>query len=146
VTVAGNHLVPTAYGVIYRFYLASPIEIHNSILDAGAEDLCSDAVSSASSYNIESGTSCGLPGAAGLHNQSSTDALLLPNANNGGFSQTMAIPNNSPAVDAANSIGCPATDQRQVLRPIDGNGDGIKGCDIGAFELGSHIFIPMITK
>lgn len=146
VTIAGNHLVPSAYGVIYLFYLASPIEIHNSILDSGADDVCSGTVSSASSYNIDSGTSCGLSSVAGLHNQSSTDALLLPNANNGGFSQTLAIPNNSPAVDAGNSIGCPATDQRQVFRPIDGNGDGIKGCDIGAFELGSQIFIPMIIK
>ncbi|MDR3576001.1 MAG: choice-of-anchor Q domain-containing protein [Anaerolineaceae bacterium] len=45
-------------------------------------------------------------------------------------SQTETIPllPYSPAIDAADPNGCPATDQRGVARPI-GN-----GCDIGAFE------------
>jgi CSLREA domain-containing protein len=142
VTIAHN----LTGGGIYNNSWENPVLVNNSILDGGLDAACIGTVSSTSSYNIDSGTSCGLSSTPGLHNYSSTDALLLPNANNGGFSQTMAIPNNSPAVDTANSIGCPATDQRQVVRPIDGNGDGIKGCDIGAFELGAHIYIPMIIK
>lgn len=40
----------------------------------------------------------------------------------------------SPAVDAA--VGnCSATDQRKVLRPQDGDGDGVAECDLGAYEL-----------
>jgi hypothetical protein len=30
---------------------------------------------------------------------------------------------------------CPNNDQRTYFRPADGNGDGVKDCDIGAFEL-----------
>lgn len=146
VTIADNHLLTGAFGSIYQYYSENPVVIHNSILDAGSEVVCAGVVSSTSSYNIDSGTTCGLLAEAGLHNQSSTDALLLANDNYGGFSQTMAIPHYSPAVDAADSVGCVMTDQRLVSRPIDGNGDGIKNCDIGAFELGSNIYIPMIIK
>ncbi|TVQ36357.1 MAG: HYR domain-containing protein [Wenzhouxiangella sp.] len=39
----------------------------------------------------------------------------------------------SPAVDAL-TPPCIATDLRMLERPQDGNGDGIIGCDIGAFE------------
>jgi hypothetical protein len=39
----------------------------------------------------------------------------------------------SPAIDAGNPCG--GSDQRGVIRPADGNGDGIARCDIGAFEL-----------
>jgi hypothetical protein len=48
----------------------------------------------------------------------------------------------SPAIDAGNpaapgstALACPATDQRGVARPQDGNSDGQAVCDIGAFEL-----------
>lgn len=39
----------------------------------------------------------------------------------------------SPAIDAG--VGsCTTSDQRKVLRPQDGNGDGVAGCDLGAYE------------
>lgn len=41
----------------------------------------------------------------------------------------------SPAIDAARSSGCPATDQRGVARPQDGDASGAAVCDMGAFEL-----------
>jgi hypothetical protein len=40
----------------------------------------------------------------------------------------------SRAIDAGDPAVCPATDQRLLARPIDGNGDGVRGCDIGAVE------------
>jgi hypothetical protein len=52
---------------------------------------------------------------------------------------TMALGEGSPAIDAGASVGCPATDQRGVGRPIDGDKDGTATCDIGAFE-----FQPMV--
>src|SRR5205085_5305562 len=40
----------------------------------------------------------------------------------------------SRAIDAADPAVCPDRDQRLLARPIDGNGDGVRGCDIGAVE------------
>jgi Zn-dependent metalloprotease len=40
----------------------------------------------------------------------------------------------SPAVDAGNPATCLAVDQRGLTRPVDGNGDGLATCDIGAYE------------
>jgi len=58
------------------------------------------------------------------------DPLLDPNGlqNNGGPTQTIALSPSSPAIDAAISANCPATDQRAVPRPPG-------QCDIGAYQL-----------
>ena len=32
---------------------------------------------------------------------------------------------------------CPSEDQRRAARPLDGDGDGVAACDIGAMEVGS---------
>jgi hypothetical protein len=53
---------------------------------------------------------------------------------NGGPTLTHALLNNSPAIDAGNNTGAPATDQRGVTRPRDGDGNGSLIVDIGAFE------------
>ena len=65
-------------------------------------------------------------------------AKLGPLANNGGPTQTIALPG-SPAIDAGNPAppgsghgACEKTDQRGKTRPIAGAGKPI--CDIGAFE------------
>jgi hypothetical protein len=46
----------------------------------------------------------------------------------------------SRAIDAGEPVMCPATDQQGLARPIDGNGDGLRACDIGAVE-----FYPVIN-
>jgi hypothetical protein len=58
------------------------------------------------------------------------DPKLGPLASNGGPTQTRALLAGSPAINAvpASGAGCPATDQRGVVRP---NGPD---CDIGAYE------------
>ena len=56
-----------------------------------------------------------------------TDAGLLPLADNTGATKTMAIPATSPAKDKGTSAGAPTTDQRG--KPRSGN------VDIGAFEV-----------
>jgi beta-glucanase (GH16 family) len=58
-----------------------------------------------------------------------SDAGIGPLGENGGPTWTHALLPDSPALDAADDLVCPATDQRGVLRP-----QGLY-CDIGAFEL-----------
>lgn len=84
-------------------------------------------------HNIDSGTSCGL---ASIGDQSSTDPLLGPLADNSGPSWThLALPG-SPAIDGGDPTGvCTTNDQRGVQRPVDGDGDGGSECDIGAVEV-----------
>ena len=67
-------------------------------------------------------------------NQIAVDPLLAPLADNGGSTLTHALLAGSPAVDAGTNVGAPATDQRGIVRPIDGDGDLTATVDIGAFE------------
>ena len=79
------------------------------------------------------------------------DPLLGPLADNGGFSFTHALGAGSPAIDAGDPTNCPATDQRGVPRPVDGDGvDGAR-CDMGAYEfevmqVDFPIYLPMIVR
>jgi beta-glucanase (GH16 family) len=56
------------------------------------------------------------------------DPLLGPLADNGGPTQTHALLDGSPAIDAGDDAACPADDQRGVARPQGAH------CDIGAYE------------
>jgi len=69
------------------------------------------------------------------------DPQLQPLANNGGGTQTHALLNGSPPVDAADNATCPADDQRQLARPADADGDGSATCDIGAFEIQTDLIV-----
>ncbi len=62
---------------------------------------------------------------------STADPLLGALVPNGGPTQTMALLQGSPAIDAGLKAGAPATDQRGVARDQDNMGT----VDIGAFEL-----------
>lgn len=92
-------------------------------------------------YNLEDANTCNLSGTNDLIN---TNPLLEPLADNGGLTETMALAStlttpaasaSSPAIDAGNNANCPNNDQRDSLRPADGNLDGNFVCDIGAYEL-----------
>jgi CSLREA domain-containing protein len=86
-----------------------------------------------SGHNLSSDDTCDFTGTGDLIN---TDAVLQALALNApGSTQTHALTATSPAVDAGDGAGCPATDQRGVTRPQDGNLDGTAICDIGAYEL-----------
>ena len=103
----------------------------STLLSANTFNNCAGSLAIVSTgTNLDSGTSCGF-GAGDLSN---ADPLLGALTDNGGPTATHALSTSSPAIDAADNSGCPATDQRGVARPVDGNGDSVAVCDIGAFE------------
>ncbi len=88
-------------------------------------DNCETAVTS-TGPNLENGSECEFAAHGGI---SKANPLLAPLANNGGPTNTMALLAGSPAIDHGINEGCPATDQRGVVRPQGA------ACDIGAYEL-----------
>lgn len=81
------------------------------------------------------------------------DPLLGPLQDNGGLTWTQALSSISQAVDNGDDVTCAAVpvnnlDQRDVVRPFDGNGDGMARCDIGSYEYDgpppSRSFLPIL--
>jgi hypothetical protein len=107
------------------------VDLRNTILSAGAamagKENCSAAGTSLG-HNIEDTTpsQCGL--SSPLGDQFGTNPLLGSLAANGGLTQTIAPLAISPAIDALQGNGCPATDQRGITRPQGA------ACDVGAYE------------
>ena len=75
------------------------------------------------------------------------DPLVGVLQNNGGYSETFSLLFGSPAVDTGVNTGCPATDQRGVTRPKDGDSNTTVICDIGAYEAEAYrLFMPMVNR
>jgi len=129
-------------GGIYSSPTWSTFTLKNTILAFNQTKNCTGPFGS-QGHNIDSGSTCALalPG-----DRSNTDPLLAPLANDGAFLDTQALLPGSPAIDAGDNTGCPLTDARGLRRPKDGNGDGVSTCDIGAYEAGYEVFIPLVLK
>lgn len=134
VTIAGNS---NQYGSgqgagLYVVSSNTPLSMVNTILaDNGSEDFRRSSSSTSAmsvTYSlIENQGNAGLThGVDG--NLIGQDPLLAPLANNGGFSQTHALLDGSPAIDAGTNAEAPPTDQRGIPRP---QGAYV---DMGAYE------------
>lgn len=147
-TIAFNTAIKNGGGVRNN---NATIRMDHTILadnSAASSPNCSGAIISNGS-NLDSGNSCRFTGSGDLIN---TAPRLGPLAYNGGPTQTHALLNGSPAIDAADPASCIASDQRGVTRPKDGNGDGVAACDLGAYEFDPaqppqlSILLPLVRK
>jgi trimeric autotransporter adhesin len=129
------------------------VNIKNTVLAGnlaanGFPDCSSDTTLTSRGFNlIGDGTGCGgiTRGANGDLVGTSAQPiapLLASLSSQGGPTPTHALLAGSPAIDAGDPSGCSdalgnllLTDQRGEPRTLDGNGDGVARCDIGAFEL-----------
>lgn len=130
--------------------LSPSIELANSIIAANrdrgnqAPDCSGELVSRR--YNlIQQTAGCMISGDT-TGNILGRSAGLATLASNGGRTKTHALLSGSPAIDTGNPVApnsdvyaCRSTDQRGINRPLDGNGDKIKRCDIGAYELAPRV-------
>jgi len=138
VTIAGNFGGGPGGGALSLGTTSATVTIANTIIaDNGANQCDSSSQIVSFGHNLETTDTCGL-NATG--DQVNTPAGLGIIAANGGFTRTMALLPGSAAIDTGNDIGAPATDQRGVSRPQDGDGNGTATSDIGAFEVEQPLF------
>jgi CSLREA domain-containing protein len=126
VTIAYNSAI-TEGGGIYNTANASIASTHLVVVHNDGGNCIGEAGSSWQTPfpNLDSDGTC--PGF------DTGPAVLGPLADNGGPTWTH-LPASTDIVDTGDNAGCAPADQRGVLRPQDGDGDGQALCDLGAVE------------
>lgn len=93
-------------------------------------------------HNLSDDSYCSFTSTGDLQN---TPASLTPLGDYGGPSETHALLPGSAAIDSGDNTACPAADQRGIVRPFDGDGNGTAVCDRGAFEARNQFTISDVT-
>jgi len=143
-TIADNLVTGsgTRYGGVANINDAV-ISFENTLIAGNPDQNCLASGSWTSlGNNLSSDASCEFTESSDLPN---TDPLLAPLGDYGGATFTQALLVGSPAIDAGNNSACPATDQRGVVRPQDGDGVGTNLCDIGAYEVRSQLVVSDVS-
>ena len=138
------------------------VNLHGSVVAANSSDTLNPDIAesigagsfSSSGYNLigNVGSTLFVAGSGDLVGTVAApiDPMLGPLQNNGGLTETHELLTGSPAIDTADVLRFPPTDQRGVARPQDGDGDLIAVSDRGAYEAmivtGSSIDIEKLTN
>ena len=128
-TIAGNS-AGTGGGIFHDSASGSDVSMWNTIVASGASGgACGGPVvgTGTQNGNLSNDATCNFPPGQGVNN---VDPLLGPVANNGGSTDTRALREGSPAIDAGDPQLCGVTGTDQRFAQFVGN------CDIGAFEFG----------
>jgi len=138
VTIAGNSSTEAGGGV-YNLDTGTLSMKNTIVANSPSGGNCAGTIVSAG-RNLDSGASCTFDKAG---DRSNVNPLLGPLQDNGGPTPTHALLPGSPAINAGDNTGCPATDQRGIARPQE------LICDIGSFEraLGSYrVYLSLVRK
>lgn len=107
--------------------------------DGGAQaPECAGLVLTAGYNLIQSTGGCTITATTG--DQFNVAAGVQPLQDNGGPTLSNALSFGSLARDTADPVACPPQNQRNFPRPIGA------GCDVGAFELGDSLFLPLVRR
>jgi hypothetical protein len=109
----------------------SSIELVNTIVANNVPAQCFVPYALSAAGSLVGDSTC----IVAIGNLSGVDPKLGPlHFSSVGLTWIHPLKKGSPAIDAGWPAGCESEDQRGVSRPIDGDGDGLATCDIGAFE------------
>jgi hypothetical protein len=146
-TIVNNSATSEAGGIKVQ-YTYSPLNTKNSIIANNTASYSPDVDGTITSqgYNLIESTSGATINGTTTGNIYSTDPGLGTLQDNGGPTWTHAPTSTSSAViDAGTDTGAPATDQRGIIRPQDGDGIGGAVTDIGALEYNPNVSVEAVA-